>query len=44
MKTYSVRDWVMISISFVIAMIISVTFSTCCFSTMERTKTLTVVR
>ena len=44
MKTYSVRDWVMISMSFVIAMIISVTFSTYGFSSTERTKTLMMVR
>ena len=44
MKTYSVRDWVMISMSFVVAMIISVTFSTYCFSFTEKTKTLMVVR
>jgi len=44
MKTYSVRDWAMISVSFVVAMIISVTFSTYCFSSTERPKTLLMVR
>jgi hypothetical protein len=44
MKTYSVRDWVMISMSFAVAMIISVTFSTYCFSSTERTKTLMMIR
>lgn len=44
MKTYSVRDWTMISMSFVVAMIVSVTFSTYAFSFTERTKTLMVVR
>jgi hypothetical protein len=44
MKTYSVRDWTMISMSFVVAMIVSVTFTTYAFSFTERTKTLMVVR
>jgi len=44
MKTYSVRDWMMISVSFVVAMIVSVTFTTYAFSFTERTKTLMVVR
>jgi hypothetical protein len=44
MKTYSVRDWMMISMSFVVAMTVSVSFSTFCFSPFERTKTLMVVR
>jgi hypothetical protein len=44
MKTYSVRDWMMISMSFVVAMIVSVTFSTYAFSSTERPKTLMVVR
>jgi len=44
MKTYSIRDWTMISISFVIAMFIAVSFSTFCFSSTERTKTLMVIR
>ena len=44
MKTYSVRDWAMISMSFVIAMIISVTFTTYGFSSTGRPKTLLMVR
>jgi len=44
MKTYSFRDWATISVSFVIAMIISVTFSTYCFSPTEKTKTLMVIK
>ena len=44
MKTYSIRDWTMISMSFVVAMIVSVTFTTYAFSFTERTKTLMVVR
>jgi hypothetical protein len=44
MKTYSVRDWMMISMSFAVAMIVSVTFSTYAFSFTERTKTLMVVK
>jgi hypothetical protein len=44
MKTYSVRDWAMISMSFVLAMTVSVIFSTYAFSFTERTKTFIVVR
>jgi len=44
MKTYTIRDWTMISISFVLAMTVSVTFSTYAFSFTEKTKTLMVVR
>ena len=44
MKTYSVRDWVMISMSFVLAMTVSVTFSTYAFSFTEKPKTLLMVR
>jgi hypothetical protein len=44
MKTYSVRDWAMISMSFVVAMIVSVTFSTYAFSFTERSKTLMIVK
>lgn len=44
MKTYSVRDWTIISMSFVVAMIVSVTFTTYAFSFTERTKTLMIVR
>jgi len=44
MKTYTIRDWTMMMISFTIAMLFSVSFANYAFSTTERTKTLLILR
>jgi hypothetical protein len=44
MKTYTIRDWTMIMISFTIAMMVSICFAHYGFSTTERTKSIFVLR
>jgi hypothetical protein len=44
MKTYTIRDWTMIMISFSLLLVFSVSFSTYAFSGTERTKSLLILR
>ena len=44
MKTYTIRDWTMIMMSFSLSLLFSVSFVTYAFGTTERTKSLLILR
>jgi hypothetical protein len=44
MKTYSIRDWTMITISLFVSILISVSFTNFCFSPYEKSKNILIMR
>ena len=44
MKTYTIRDWTMIMVSFSLSLLFSVSFATYAFSGTERTKSILILR